>query len=70
MPCVPRLALIAAKKKAMRRLLKSRHCSPIATDTATGTTGEVAIAAAEEITPTPAIATVAVDGGGNAMPVF
>jgi len=50
--------------------LKSRHCSPIATDTATGTTGEVAIAAAEEITPTPAIATVAVDGGGNAMPVF
>ena len=70
MPCVPRLALIAAKKKAMRRLLKSRPSSPIATDTATGTTAEVAIAAAEEITPTPAIVTVAADGGADGMPVF
>jgi hypothetical protein len=62
--------MIAAKRKAMRRLLKSRHCSPIATDTATGTTVEVAIAVAEETTPTPAIVTVAADGGADGMPVF
>ncbi len=76
MPCVPRLALIAAKRKAMQQRLKSRHCSHVETieidipiETETGT--EVAMAVAEEITPTPAIATAVVDGGGaDAMPVF
>ena len=76
MPCVPRLALIAAKRKAMKQRLKSRHCSHVETieidiPIETGTTSEVEITVVDEIIPTPAIATAVVDGGGgDGMPVF
>jgi hypothetical protein len=64
--------MIAAKRKAMRRLLKSRHCSPIATDTIiaidipieTDMSTGAEITVVEEI-PIPAIAIVVEDGGGG-----